>query len=86
MTESSVRVHAEVAKGSTPYTLWVEPWGDEVEVTESSPAVVVFEGLGSGVPEIGILHGPDYVVVCANGGIKDYRVEDRAGRPPTGSK
>jgi hypothetical protein len=30
-----------------------------------------------------VSHGPDYVVVCANGGISDFRVEDREGHPLT---
>jgi hypothetical protein len=81
---SSVRLDVEaLGHGSSTYALIVEPWGESYDITESNPAVVIFVATGQADPAIGISHGPDYVMVYANDGISDCRVEDREGNPLT---
>lgn len=83
MAEDRVLVVVEAHEGEQPFSLHIEPWGPTFDVAPGSPAVVTFAG-GSGVPKISVSRGPDHVIVCAEGGIEDYRVEDREGRALTG--
>jgi hypothetical protein len=81
MANPSVRIDVEASRDSTSYELIVEPWGEAYDISESTPAVVFFSSKTDRLPEVGVMHGPNFVIVCANGGIDDFRVEDRTGNP-----
>lgn len=78
-----MRVLVEAHQGDEPFALHVEPWGVTFDIATGSPAIVTFFG-GSGVPSVSVSRGPDSLIVCAEGGLEGYSVQDATGQPLTG--
>jgi hypothetical protein len=83
MAADRLRVVVEAHTGEAPFALHVEPWGATFDMATGSAAVVTFSG-ESGVPSLSVSRGPDAVIICAEGRLEDYSVEDRTGQPLMG--
>lgn len=80
-TVPTLRVRAETH--TEPFTLIVEPWGEEFAVSSGQVAVVVFEGREgqAEVPMVSVSWLPDAVIVYAERGCDTYSVQRANGEP-----
>jgi hypothetical protein len=80
-----LRVQVQTFEGDPPFDLHVEPWGETVRIANGAPAIVTFLGPADHAdpPAISVSACPEQVVICAEGGVEDYLIEDPSGQPFT---